>query len=265
MRCYIAPEAWRMRTDHAGPDETHHLLHVLRVRGRGSPRGSSTAAGRTADAAVTEVTRSRLTLEAGAERTPSDLVPDWCSCRPCPRRRRWSGSSRRATELGMLKPGAGGDAPRDGAPGRTRARQDAGAMVAVAIGATRQCGSAWAPEIEPVRKLQPLAQRRHVPEHLLFGDLAPGRGAVQAGPAGLAGRLPAIRRHGDRTGRGFRRRRAGDAAPGGSHAGRIRAHRPAHRNGGAVRPQCLAVRPGVSSGRPPKRERRPLTGGARLR
>jgi 16S rRNA (uracil1498-N3)-methyltransferase len=173
MRCYIAPEAWDPGRLVPGPDETHHLLHVLRV-GEGDRLEVFDGRGRTADAEVTEATRSRLVLRAGATRNVARPRPAVVLVQALPKTQKMEWIIQKGTELGML-----GLVPvvthrvvtrpdeRRGAKKRAR-------WEAVAVGAARQCGSAWIPEIAPIQKLSDWVRAGALPECLLFGDLAPG-------------------------------------------------------------------------------------------
>lgn len=146
-RCFIENERWHTNTVIPSPEETHHLVHVLRVRDGESIRIFN-GCGKEADAVLHGDDDAGIRLEirktfAGADR-PFELV----LIQAVLKGNRMDLLIEKATELGVsriLPVITQRVIPRfDTAPGRQK--QDR--WERIAISAAKQCGTPWLPIIE---------------------------------------------------------------------------------------------------------------------
>lgn len=190
IRCYVAPAAWGAGAVEPGREEAHHLLHVLRVEA-GDRLEVFDGRGRVADATVTEATRSRIILEAGPERRVARPCPAITLVQALPKTQKMEWILQKGTELGLqgLVPVVTHHVVVR--PDEKRAGKKHDRWKTVAIGAARQCGSAWVPDLEPVQPLKRWIKEGVHPDRLLFGDLAPGAVPLRQALRELAATGPA--------------------------------------------------------------------------
>lgn len=189
MRCYIAPEQWRSGRLVPGPDEAHHLLHVLRIEA-GDTLEVFDGQGRTAEAVVEEVRHPELTLRPGPERHHERPRPEIVLVQALPKTQKMEWIVQKGTELGMGRLVPVVTHRVVVRPDERRAVKKRDRWAAVALGATRQCSSAWVPEIAPIQKLGRWLNESPRPERLLFGDLAPGAAPLKEALAQAASGSP---------------------------------------------------------------------------
>ena len=166
MRCLIDASQWAADDIDLAPDESHHLVQVLRAR-PGEQVGLFTGQGHTAQATFIAVRQKRALvriLPATRHKTPPPSVAVTL-IQAIPKHALMDGIIQKAVELGVqaiqplmterviirLSAGDGqstGDGQSAGAAEQRHIRWQK-----IALEATRQCGVAWMPGVLPVRSL----------------------------------------------------------------------------------------------------------------
>lgn len=166
MRCLIDAVQWSADDIELAPDESHHLVRVLRAR-PGEQVGLFTGQGHSAQATFLSVRQKRALLRvlpATRRKTPPPSVAVTL-IQAIPKHALMDGIIQKAVELGAqaiqplmterviirLSAGDGrsaGDGQSAGAAKQRRERWQK-----IALEATRQCGAAWMPAVLPVRSL----------------------------------------------------------------------------------------------------------------
>ena len=154
MRCLIDASQWSADEIELAPDESHHLVQVLRARS-GEQVGLFTGQGHTAEAVFIAVRQKRAlvrVLSATRRATPPPSVAVTL-IQAIPKHALMDGIIQKAVELGAqaIQPlmtervivQLSGSA----------AEQRRGRWQKIALEATRQCGVAWMPSVLPVRSL----------------------------------------------------------------------------------------------------------------
>ena len=154
MRCLIDVSQWAADDIELAPDESHHLVQVLRAR-PGEQVGLFTGRGHTAEATFIAVRHKRAqvrVLSATRHKTPPPSVAVTL-IQAIPKHALMDGIIQKAVELGaqaiqplmtervIIQLSAGA------------AEQRRGRWQKIALEATRQCGVAWMPSVLPVRSL----------------------------------------------------------------------------------------------------------------
>lgn len=160
MRCLIEASQWAADDIELAPDESYHLVQVLRVR-PGEQVGLFTGQGHTAQAVFVAVRQKRAlvrVMSATRCTTPPPAVAVTL-IQAIPKHALMDGIIQKAVELGAqaIQPLmterviirlSTGDGRSTGA-----AEQRRGRWQKIALEATRQCGVAWMPSVLPVRSL----------------------------------------------------------------------------------------------------------------
>lgn len=166
MRCLIDVSQWAADEIELAPDESHHLVQVLRAR-IGEQVGLFTGRGHTAEATFIAVRQKRALVRVlpATRRTVPPPAVAVTLIQAIPKHALMDGIIQKAVELGaqaiqplitervivQLSTGDGrsaGDGQSAGA-----AEQRRGRWQKIALEATRQCGVAWMPSVLPVRSL----------------------------------------------------------------------------------------------------------------
>lgn len=152
-RAFVPPSQWAQGEIQLGPEESHHLLHVLRVKpgqrveafnGEGEVGVAEVVAAKKGLATLRMLSRTRCTPPAysatlilAVTREPKmDLVVQKATELGV------SAVVPVLTEHGVVRVAAGAEA-----------RKKAERWAKIALGAAKQCGTAWLPRVEPVRPL----------------------------------------------------------------------------------------------------------------
>ncbi|MFH1969112.1 MAG: RsmE family RNA methyltransferase [Verrucomicrobiota bacterium] len=154
MRCLIDASQWAADDIELAPDESHHLVQVLRARA-GEQVGLFTGRGHTAEATFIAVRQKRALVRVlpATRRTTLPPAVAVTLIQAIPKHALMDGIIQKAVELGaqaiqplmtervivQLSSGA--------------AEQRHGRWQKIALEATRQCGVAWMPSVLPVRYL----------------------------------------------------------------------------------------------------------------
>jgi len=154
MRCLIDAAQWAADDIELSPDESHHLLQVLRAR-PGERVGLFTGQGHTVQATLSAVRQKRALLRVlpDTRRTAPRPSVAVTLVQAIPKHALMDGIIQKAVELGaqaiqplitervivQLSPGA--------------AEQRRGRWQKIALEGTRQCGVAWMPTVLPVLSL----------------------------------------------------------------------------------------------------------------
>ena len=160
MRCLIDASQWAADDIALVPDESHHLVQVLRAR-VGEQVGLFTGQGHTAEATFIAVRQKRAlvrVLPATRRTTPKPSVAVTL-IQAIPKHALMDGIIQKAVELGaqaiqpliterVIVQLSAGDGQSASAAERRRERWQK-----IALEATRQCGVAWMPTVLPVRSL----------------------------------------------------------------------------------------------------------------
>jgi len=163
MRCLIDAAQWAADEIELSPDESHHLVQVLRAR-PGEQVGLFTGQGHTAEATFIAVRQKRAlvrVLSATRRATPPPAVAVTL-IQAIPKHALMDGIIQKAVELGAqaIQPLmterviirlSAGDGQSAGEAERRRGRWQK-----IALEATRQCGVAWMPTVLPVCSLPEL-------------------------------------------------------------------------------------------------------------
>ena len=154
MRCLIDASQWAADDIELAPDESHHLVQVLRVR-PGEQVGLFTGQGHTAEATFIAMRQKRAlvrVLPATRHVTPLPAVAVTL-IQAIPKHALMDGIIQKAVELGA-------QAIQPLITERvivrlssSAAEQRRGRWQKIALEATRQCGVAWMPNVFPVRSL----------------------------------------------------------------------------------------------------------------
>ena len=160
MRCLIDAAQWAADDIELSPDESHHLVQVLRAR-PGEQAGLFTGFGHTAEATFIAVRQKRALvrlLPATRRTTPPPSVAVTL-IQAIPKHALMDGIIQKAVELGaqaiqplmtarVIVRLSAGDGQSAGEVERRRSRWQK-----IALEATRQCAAAWMPSVLPVRSL----------------------------------------------------------------------------------------------------------------
>jgi 16S rRNA (uracil1498-N3)-methyltransferase len=177
MRCFVDPDAWGAEPIVLQPDESHYLLDVRRAR-PGEAVELCDGRGRIASATIQEVARGRVVVLPGPPRTHPRLCPAVTLVQALPKAQKMDWIVQKGTELGVacIVPVSTQQAVVHLNPERAGKKVDR--WTTVARNATRQCGAAWVPEVEPVRRISEWLDEARRPEWTFFGDLGPGAGPL---------------------------------------------------------------------------------------
>jgi len=160
MRCLINAEQWAADDIELAPDESHHLVQVLRAR-PGEQVGLFTGRGHTAQATFIAV-RQKLALVRVLSATRRETPPPAVAVtliQAIPKHALMDGIIQKAVELGaqaiqplmterVIVRLSAGDGRAAGEAERRRSRWQK-----IALEATRQCGADWMPTVLAVRSL----------------------------------------------------------------------------------------------------------------
>lgn len=154
MRCLIDASQWNAADIELAPDESHHLIQVLRVR-PGERVGLFTGQGHTAEATFIAVRQKRAlvrVLPATRRKTPPPAVAVTL-IQAIPKHALMDGIVQKAVELGAqaVQPLMTARVIIHLSSGEAERRR--GRWQKIAREATRQCGVAWMPTVFPVRSL----------------------------------------------------------------------------------------------------------------
>ena len=154
MRCLIDASQWTADDIELAPDESHHLVQVLRVR-PGERVGLFTGRGHTAEAAFIAVRQKRAQvriLPATRRETPPPAVAVTL-IQAIPKHALMDGIIQKAVELGAqaIQPLMTERVIVHLSSSEAERRR--GRWQKIALEATRQCGVAWMPTVLPVRSL----------------------------------------------------------------------------------------------------------------
>jgi 16S rRNA (uracil1498-N3)-methyltransferase len=193
-RCFIDGDAWTGPEAELSENESHYVRDVLRLR-PGDALSAFDGRGRLADALVV--------AGAGGGRRGSRVAVRLTNLRCLPRRlpsltllqavakpARMDWIVEKATELGvgsivpLITEHVVGAERADGSAGRTERWQR------IALGAARQCGTPWLPEIGPARSLPDALGAPHAWDVLFVGALTPGARSFRAALTPYRDRMP---------------------------------------------------------------------------
>jgi 16S rRNA (uracil1498-N3)-methyltransferase len=149
-RCFAEPSSWREGSVYLSPEESKHLVTVLRAK-KGDPATVVDGHGRVAAAEVADASHraARLRLAGRIEDIPRP-APAITLIQAIPKGSHMDQIVEKATELG-----AAAIAPV--VTDRTVRRPAAAhceRWARIALGAAKQCGTPWIPAIHPVRTLR---------------------------------------------------------------------------------------------------------------
>ncbi len=154
MRCLIDAAQWAADEIELAPEESHHLVQVLRVR-PGERVGLFTGRGQTVEATFVAVRQKRALLRAlpATRRTAPPPSVAVTLIQALPKHALMDGIVQKAVELGALA-----IQPLITERVIVRLSSDAAGQrrdrwQKIALEATRQCGAAWMPDVLPVRCL----------------------------------------------------------------------------------------------------------------
>ena len=154
MRCLIDAAQWAADDIELAPDESHHLIQVLRARA-GERVGLFTGQGHTAEATFITVRRKRAlvrVLPATRRATPPPSVAVTL-IQAIPKHALMDGIIQKAVELGAHAIQPLMTARVIVHLSASEAERRCGRWQKIALEATRQCGVAWMPSVFPVRTL----------------------------------------------------------------------------------------------------------------
>lgn len=161
-RCLIDPAQWREPEILLGPDESHHLVHVLRAREGGSLEALD-GHGRRASARISSITHDVRRAGRGPTQAAIQLTSAVRDCpRPTPtidllvampKGSRMDGLIEKATELGVT---AIHPLLTERVVARPSQKESEGRVERwkrISESALRQCGTPWLPTLHPVSPL----------------------------------------------------------------------------------------------------------------
>ncbi|MBU4212446.1 MAG: 16S rRNA (uracil(1498)-N(3))-methyltransferase [Kiritimatiellae bacterium] len=154
MRCLIDASQWAADDIELAPDESHHLVRVLRAR-PGEQVGLFTGQGHTAEATFIAVRQKRAlvrVLPATRRETPPPAVAVTL-IQAIPKHALMDGIIQKAVELGVQAIQPLMTERVIVRLSSSAAEQRRGRWQKIALEATRQCGVAWMPSVLPVRSL----------------------------------------------------------------------------------------------------------------
>jgi 16S rRNA (uracil1498-N3)-methyltransferase len=165
MRCYVPPENWRTDVLELDADETHHLAHVMRAR-VGDEVVVMDGAGRLADTRIAKIERHRAVLEVLLQRSAPRPRPHMTLIQAVPREQKLDYVIQKATELGVAEivPVTTEYTVVRIREGGEEAKQER--WWRIALGAAKQSGSAWIPDVRAVVALDDYLA--HLPKFDLF-------------------------------------------------------------------------------------------------
>ena len=185
-RVFVPPGSWHNSVVELDKEESHHLLHVLRVR-EGQAVGILNGQGGVGLANVASVGKGAVTLEIGERREVERPAARITLFQSLPREQHMDLIIQKATELEVsaIVPlqAARSVVKLDAA----KAEQRRARWERIALGAVKQSGNPWLPVVEQPCSLDALLKRALLPEFLLVGSLHEGaqplRDALRAAPA----------------------------------------------------------------------------------
>jgi 16S rRNA (uracil1498-N3)-methyltransferase len=154
MRCLIDASQWAADEIELSPDESRHLLQVLRVQ-PGEQVGLFTGAGHIAEATFTAVRQKRALIRV-LSATRREISPPAAAVtliQAIPKHALMDGIIQKAVELGTqaIQPLMTERVIVRLSEGTAEQRR--GRWQKIALEAARQCGAAWMPNVLPVRSL----------------------------------------------------------------------------------------------------------------
>ena len=165
-RCYIPPSDWPLAEVTLGEDESHHLLHVLRVKA-GQKVEVFNGEGGTGLAAVETAGRDAVAvriLERSEQKRPA---VQFALIQALPREQKMDLIIQKATELGAseILPITTEHAVVHLKQDRSEGKRER--WEKIALNAAKQCGTAWLPKIAPAQALPTFLAARHKFDALL--------------------------------------------------------------------------------------------------
>jgi 16S rRNA (uracil1498-N3)-methyltransferase len=182
-RCYIPPSDWPLVDVTLGENESHHLLHVLRVKA-GQKVEVFNGEGGTGLATVETTTRGAIAvriLERSEQKRPAVQL---ALIQALPREQKMDLIIQKATELGAseILPVTTEHAVVHLKQDRSEGKRER--WEKIALNAAKQCGTAWLPKIFPAQALPAFLTARHKFDALLVCALdenaRPIRDAIQS-------------------------------------------------------------------------------------
>ena len=183
MRCYIPPSDWLLADVALGEDESHHLLHVLRVK-PGQKIEVFNGEGGTGLAVIETTGRGGITvriLERSEQKRPA---VQFALIQALPREQKMDLIIQKATELGASEiiPVTTEHAVVQLKQDRSEGKR--GRWEKIALNAAKQCGASWLPKISPAQNLPAFLNSRNRFNALLVCALdentQPIRDAIQS-------------------------------------------------------------------------------------
>ena len=152
MRCYIPPSDWPLADLTLGEEESHHLLHVLRVK-VGQKLDVFNGEGGTGLATVQAVGRGAVSVRILKRAEQSKPAVQLALIQALPREQKMDLIIQKATELGASEifPVTTEHAVVHLKQDRSEGKRER--WEKIALNAAKQCGTAWLPKISPSQNL----------------------------------------------------------------------------------------------------------------
>ncbi len=173
MRCFITPSDWTSDEIVLSPDESHHLLHVLRAR-PGQTVEIFNGSGGAGSAEIRAVAGKRVTVVVRERRSVPRPAVDLSLIQALPREQKMDLIVQKATELGVtsIVPVLSEHAVVRLEAGQAVEKQERWRRIA--LNAAKQSGVAWLPEIRAPQPLSDFLAARPACDAFLLCSLAEG-------------------------------------------------------------------------------------------
>jgi 16S rRNA (uracil1498-N3)-methyltransferase len=173
MRCFITPSDWTGDEITLSPEESHHLLHVLRAR-PGQTIEVFNGAGGTGLAEVRAVAGKCVTVAVRERRSVPRPAAQFTLVQALPREQKMDLIVQKATELGAaaIVPVLTEHAVVRLKPDQAAEKQER--WTRIVLNAAKQSGVAWLPEVRTPQPLSAFLASRPAFDAFLLGSLAEG-------------------------------------------------------------------------------------------
>lgn len=183
MRCYIPPADWPLTHVTLGQDESHHLLHVLRVK-VGQKVEVFNGEGGTGLATVEVADRGAIAVQILERSEQKRSAVQFALIQALPREQKMDLIIQKATELGAseILPVTTEHAVVQFRQDRSEGKRER--WEKISLNAAKQCGATWLPKISPAQALPAFLNTRNRFDVLLVCALdentQPIRDAIQS-------------------------------------------------------------------------------------
>ncbi len=172
LRCHVSLDDWTKPIAMLSPDESHHLLHVLRGR-VGQSVEIFNGIGGSGTAEISSMTRRQVAVKILTRSQATPRMFQITLIQALPREQKMDLIVQKATELGAarIRPVL---AERSVVHlKKNQAEEKKGRWDKIALNACKQSNALWLPEIDPTRLLSEVITEKGVYDLLLLGALTP--------------------------------------------------------------------------------------------